>query len=186
MTPIHAYEGVNASPIVATPISANDNSIAGLRPSRSPMRPITMAQRPREEARAEGRQRRQQAGAARVGRKKSATDLRREKRIGHEVVELHRVADAHGGHLPLQRMRGWRGSQCPWNVSCDLFHCFPCAPQPARRSRCAGSLSPTLINHAGARATGNRIREPLWCRPITPTPSPGDSNATCQARPAIA
>ena len=41
--PISAYEGVNARPTIAAPISVNEKTIAGLRPMRSPMPPITMA-----------------------------------------------------------------------------------------------------------------------------------------------
>ena len=41
--PIIAYDGVNARPVIATPISANENTIAGLRPILSPMPPITIA-----------------------------------------------------------------------------------------------------------------------------------------------
>ncbi len=36
-------EGVSASPVMATPIRVNDRSMAGLRPRRSPSRPITAA-----------------------------------------------------------------------------------------------------------------------------------------------
>lgn len=41
--PMAPYDGVNASPTIANPMSENDTSIAGLRPMRSPMLPITMA-----------------------------------------------------------------------------------------------------------------------------------------------
>jgi hypothetical protein len=41
--PIAACDGVNASPTIATPMSVNENTIAGLRRIRSPMPPITIA-----------------------------------------------------------------------------------------------------------------------------------------------
>jgi hypothetical protein len=42
-TPIVAYGGISGKPTTPTPISTNDRSIAGLRPTRSPKRPITRA-----------------------------------------------------------------------------------------------------------------------------------------------
>jgi hypothetical protein len=41
--PMEAYEGMSGSPTTPTPISTSDSSIAGLRPTRSPKRPITSA-----------------------------------------------------------------------------------------------------------------------------------------------
>ncbi len=41
--PIIAYEGVRASPTIANPINVKEKIIAGLRPMRSPMPPITIA-----------------------------------------------------------------------------------------------------------------------------------------------
>src|SRR5262249_18633003 len=41
--PIDAYEGVSDRPVAATPIKPSDNTIAGLRPARSPNLPITNA-----------------------------------------------------------------------------------------------------------------------------------------------
>ena len=63
------------------------------------------AQRTGEETHAERGQRCQQAEARRVGRKKHMPDLRREERVGHEVVELDGIAGHHRRHL-LQRQAG--------------------------------------------------------------------------------
>jgi len=41
--PMEAYEGISGNPITPAPISMNDSIIAGLRPARSPKRPMTYA-----------------------------------------------------------------------------------------------------------------------------------------------
>ncbi len=41
--PIIAYDGVNTTPMMPTPISVKLNTIAGRRPARSPNAPITIA-----------------------------------------------------------------------------------------------------------------------------------------------
>lgn len=58
------------------------------------------AQRTGQKARTKRRQRGQQADAGSIRGKKRATDLRGEKGIGDEVIELQRIAQRHRNHMP--------------------------------------------------------------------------------------
>ena len=86
---------------MAMPISEKERNIAGLRPTRSPQRPIKNgAERPREKPDAEDEQRQQEPRVAVLMRKEGVADLDGEEAVGEEVVEFERVAGDDGRDLP--------------------------------------------------------------------------------------
>ena len=103
----------------ARPSSAKDSIIAGLRPTRSPIDPMTMApmgrvRKPTPNVASDA----SRLVAAIVRRKERAADIDREKRVGHEIVEFERVADDDGGHMAgFERRDRARGV-----FDCDVGH----------------------------------------------------------------
>src|SRR6185295_127600 len=72
------------------------------------------AEWPGEKSGAEGRERREQARARRVRREEGPADLRREERVGDEVVELDRIPGDDGGDLSCgQMIWRWSGAHVP-------------------------------------------------------------------------